>query len=317
MNLHLHLYLVIEVPKVPGVEAKKKEAHRVYIIEPSYIQLYRTTRLHERNHFQIDGYEEVEKAVEEYLADGFQLVEPEHVDRTEGKVISVLDSSSNHFLNEVTVINDYRGLETRGLISAMRMNEWASYLALGKGSKCNGLRGTWTRDIGFCCKSIIDKTLVKGMNAPIFTTKFNSTSGLDDGSSLTQSILKSASALDALRMHIGDRFLLGWEDDFSTKDGRRRDMFSNRVAKKHGVHSRSPFIFEGMTLSLSGRLPDGSTAVLSPHVDQSNALVDEYSAYYGFGMHVPISYPGEDEPTTVRVALGCYGKNASTTSCID
>lgn len=346
-TFNLHLWLVIEVPKKTSTansspattQAPKRrtgrqsktskraktsstpvfEPQQVYIIEPAVVQLYRTTNLHERIHYQIDGWSAVVAKVNELEADGFKRVQPKEVDNTSGKVVTILKCVSNHFLQELTVINDFsESPAAADTIPRLQMEEWAKHFAnmqnAASSASFDSVRGIDKYDVGFTTLNCRDRSVQASMNAPSYTTAPDAMAGLEDGETVTQSIMTSALALQDLKTKVSNRYILNWDDDFRL-DSRRHELFAYRSAAKRGFHgtgmcARRSLIFEGMTVGMTGEKADGTVSMLGKHVDQSNALHEGYNVYYGFAMHQNVTYPEKSGPVTIRVSLGCYGKKA-------
>lgn len=306
MNDHFDLWFVIEVEK-----GDKGILDQVYLIEPGKTQFYRVRSLHEKRHFQIDG----DMTLVNYLAmlenKGLVEVESHEVQSDTARFYTYLGATANHFLPGITVVNSLPERVSQDMFPRARLSDWAEILAeastSNKKKQCD-IRGCVKLDIGFAPQSYRDPNVIQGMNAPYFTTKHNKSPGLDGEKSTTASMIESAIIVNYVRQAISDEFNLRWDDDFN--DDRRKSMFASRAAEDHCILDYLHFIFEGVTIGVTGVLPDGRVIILNPHKDKLNGTGYGYDVYYSMSTLVVLTNESSGEATVVRVSIGCYGKKS-------
>jgi len=278
MNVAFDLWFVIEVEK--GGRAGKLD--QVYVIEASNKQLYRVRSLHEKCHFQVDGDMDLANYLSTLQEKGFDEVESHDIESDTSGFYTYLGASENHFLPGITVVNSLPERISQGLFTRARLSDWARILAqpmTAEIKQCD-IRGCVKLDIGFAPQRYKDKKVIDGMNAPYFTitTKHDKYPGLDGEKSTTASMMESAIIINYVLQAVSTEYNLGWDEDFNIH--RRTKMFASRAAKDHCVLEFPHFVFEGVTIGVTGKLPDGRTIVLSPHKDKLNGVGDGYDVYY-------------------------------------
>ena len=305
------LWLVFEILE-DGVEKRcNRRLNKVYIVAPSPMQMYRTTSLHDRTHFQLSSKWEVEEYTSNLRQCGLAQVHPDELYLAPSRFYTILDAARDHFLDDISVVNMFIDPSLISLAEATRLHDWANYMNNPKISKkvCT-LRGCRRMDIGLCAQSHNDPDVVLGMNAPKYTTKFDeSETGLDFNKTATISMMETALALREMAYVISDRQSLGWDEDFG--DEVRNELNAYRAAKERGLKNWERFVFEGVTVGLTGDTPDGKRVVLSEHEDDLNGISVGYDVYYGFSAHVWITVEEHSTPTLVRAQVGGYGKRCA------
>ena len=296
------LWLVFELKDKPKGKGNRQ---RVYIVAPNYMQFYRTTSLHDRTHFQLDGEYELAEYISNLEAEGIVPVKPSDTFFEERRFYTILDSSRDHFLTDICIINDFSSPSLIRIIQRTRLEEWAYRLSDPNLSNVSDLRGCRNADIGFCAQSHNDPNVVQGMNAPRFTTKFDDKRGLDEDKSVTISMMETAIALRELALMISSSRSLNWDLDFG--DDERCSMNSHRAAKERGLKEWKKFDVEGVTVGLTGETPDGDSIHLTEHEDTLNGVSQGYDVYYGFSSHFMVE-TDDFRPTLVRAQVGGYGK---------
>lgn len=312
MIFNINLWLVIEVEKGGKDKGSEDVLDQVYIIESSKNQLYRVRSLNERTHFQIDDDQEMNEYLARLEDKGLEEIDSPDVQSDSTLFFTFLHGNENHYLPEITIFNNLQESVPSFMLSQIRLRDWAEHLTkpvnAGK-SEC-GTRGCVKLDIGFCPQSYKDPDVVKGMNAPKFTTKHDRFLGLDGDSSITASMIESAIGTNFLRSSLSRTHDLSWEGDFN--HDRRLTLFANRAAESHVHLHHTKFVFEGVTIGVTGTLPDGRTVKILPHRDILNGIGAGYDVYYSFSSLVVLKRKGGEGYTTVRVSIGCYGKK-----CVD
>lgn len=308
MNVAFDLWFVIEVEK--GVNSGTLD--QVYIIEAGDKQLYRVRSLHEKRHFQVDGDVDLGSYLSALHEKGLDEVESHHIKSGTSGFYTYLSASKNHFLPGITVVNSLPERISQDLFPRARLPDWAGILAqpiTADKKKCD-VRGCVKLDIGFAPQSYKDTKVIDGMNAPYFTTKHDKFPGLDGEKSTTASMMESAIIVNYVVRAVATEYNLDWDEDFN--DHRRTKMFASRAAEDHCVLEFPHFVFEGVTIGVTGKLPDGRTVVLSPHKDKLNGIGDGYDVYYSMSSLVTLMDEATGVQTVVRVSIGCYGKK-----CVD
>lgn len=299
-NQHLELWFVLEVP-VAGTVSK------VYITQPSVHQFYRTCDLHECNHFQINCVTRLQVFVDRMEENGLTYLCPGAVDATSADFFTILAHDDNYVLPDITVINMF-SREGQELVRSVGLEELGRHVLSNNVPSSGDDRNNLRTDIGFSAQSYTDREVVEGMVAPRFTTRLDGLPGMNNDTSLTQSIMKASIALKGVVEEVQGEHQVNWEDDFS--DATRSNLFSHRIAAIHGIEDPTQFVVEGCSLGVTGLLPSGDYKILQPHMDRMNGRVDGYNVYWGLSVYVKVQYPGWACGAWVRIALGCYGKKS-------
>ena len=279
---------------------------RVYIIDPSEQQFYRIARLDEHVHFQLRGSAAVEAYIENVQELGLRKRRPSEINANSNMFYTVLNAQSDHFLPEISVVNSFPSSIMDTNIKRMNLRKWGEKIISGcESDDSSQTRGNDRIDIGFTAQSHNDPGIIQGMNVPRFTTKHDRSPGLEENETLTMSLMRSAISMKRLVDEMKDKYKLKW-DDFN--NGERRSLFSQRVANDRGIEDGESFVYEGVTVGLTGALPNGKYLWLRPHRDRMNAIRDGYNVYHGFSIHFRIRYAGFRHSVLIRVALGGYGR---------
>lgn len=312
MKLRCDLWLVVEIEK-------DEKLHKSIIVEPSSRQFYRTVNLHERDHFQLRGEFSVHAYTRFIERRGLVRVEGaqfdgDDVDADNQPRYCVLSQDENHVLQDIVVLNFEDDPELVALADRVRLAEHGHHLLSSGGRKKlgkNGLedRGNLRVDIGFCAQSHNDKSVVPGMNVPRFTTWADSKPGLAPGESLTVSVILSACAMKHFVERAKEKLGVSWNDFEGVT---RRTLFPHRAASDRGVENSEDFDSEGVSLSVTGTMADGSCRILNRHRDSLNSREESHCSYRGLSMIDEVHYEDWSHPVGVRFTLGEYGKK-----CID
>lgn len=299
----LELWFVLEV-KCNGTVQKS------YIVQPSTSQFYRTTDLHERHHFQLRGESGVNWYIGELGMGGLKEIDSDNVKSESTGFFTVLGSDRNHFLPDLVVVNIFTD-ESLNLANSLRLRDIAELELINpQTSYESDERNNFRRDIGFTGQCYTDRTVIPGMNAPKFTTKYNKRPGLENGDSLTTTLMRSGVQLKRLVDLIERVHEQEWGDFKDENDGERHGLFTGRIAREYGLSDDDALdlVGEGLTFGATGTMPNRQYMILTRHLDTLNARADHFNAYWGFSQYIKMTYPGWGYPIMVRLALGCYGK---------
>ena len=306
MKVNYELWFILEIKK-------NGKLNQSYLVEPSLAQFYRTSKLNERDHFQLRGPYAIQAYEDELRSEGLQKVDPSEIDAASqaGKPFySVLDASSNHFLPDIDVVNFGDDVELMACAREMRLSELGMLMYSDpRETFLTDDRGNLKKDIGFTPQSQTDRSVIEGMNVPRFTTKHDDDAGVGSDPSLTVSMIKAGCGLKHFVDMAQQKFGQDW-DDFTGEF--RRDNFPRRVAQERGVEDYRNFILEGATVGITGTMPSGSFKMLNRHRDQINATSDTHKFYWGISLHEWVQYPNWKQLLLIRLAFGGYGKK-----CLD
>jgi len=263
---------------------------RVYIIDPSEQLFYRIAHLDDHVHFQLRGSAAVEAYIENVQELGLMERRPSEINANSNMFYTVLNAQSDHFLPEISVVNSVPSSIMDTNVKRMNLKKWGEKIISGcESDDSSQTRGNDRIDIGFTAQSQNDPGIIQGMNVPRFTTKHDRSPGLEENETLTMSLMRSAISMKRLVDEMKDKYKLKW-DDFN--NGERRSLFSQRVANDRGIEDGESFVYEGVTVGLTGALPNGKYLWLRPHRDRMNAIRDGYNVYHGFSIHFRIRYAG-------------------------
>lgn len=293
---------MVEVPRAD------EEISRSYIIQPSERQFYRVQDLHECHHYQVRGVDEVLSLVKSMQARGLKLISPSK-NTSKESFVTILTNDRNYILPDIVVINQFSE-DAIAISDAIPLRPLASRV-LSQPACANGSdeRNNLRMDIGFCAQSHNDPNVVRGMNAPRFTSQLNNVDGLDTDDSLTATLIRSSISLKKLVDILEEDLSTKWND---FPQGLRSQLFCRRIAERHGVPEESQFVTEGTSFGITGPMPDGDFKILDRHLDTQNGRTKGQNAYWGFSRYLCVQYPGLDHPVWIRVAIGGYGKK-----CVD
>ncbi len=104
------------------------------------------------------------------------------------------------------------------LILSMNLGGMASLMLDPNSSRqSSDDRGNYRRDIGFCPQAQMDTSVVETMNAPYYTTKYDSTPGLEGDTSFAVSMMRASCILKRITEDISTTYEQGW-NDFDDED---------------------------------------------------------------------------------------------------
>ena len=288
---------------------------RVYLLEPSLYQFYRTMDLHLRPHFLANGLFFSRYEVGLYRERGLEEVNVSNLARgtsplPEG-VFVILRNNVNHILDEIQVINNLeRGEETRALVDALRLPDLAELVLNNETAALEvDERGNLRKDINFVGRSSKDRIEgdYPGMNVPHYSTHFDDEPGLDGDWSLTQSLIKTAIAQRRLVLHLAE--LVGapdWGMDFVGNEKRLR-CFCHRIAQLYGITDYQDFVTAGNSLGINATVPGALHSLLARHKDNLNGRLPGHNLYWGVVVHARIMFRGV--VVLVRINFGGYDRH--------
>jgi hypothetical protein len=279
------------------------------IMEPSDGQLYRVTSLHNVNHYQLQGRDNVETYMDTV---GLNRIQSSEACAGRDGYVVLLNADANHFIPDI--IDVYNGI-VKGpdeylsrMLGEMSLEDLASIAVERADVNMVDTRGNARIDIGFAAQSHNDKSVVDGMNAPKFTKWSDKVRGVSTKETLTVSMMNAAITLSNMSaVAFDDRHASDFQGD-----AERSTLFSNRQAKMRGVENWSDYNCEGNTLGITGTLPSGNHVTLRPHMDLLNSRREGYDVYHGVSICYKVRYPNRRGWHWVRVSFGSYGKK-----CVD
>lgn len=302
MKRNFELWLVIELTRSDTTLWKR------YYIEPSLHQFYRTTSLHERNHYQVKDIQAVRQGIHSLEQEGF--VEMTHkqlgtIGETQ-KGFCIVRNKTNHFNADLAVVNRLGDNKLSRTIDRMHLEEMADVMFQCDQYDATNVRGNYRRDIGFSSQCTTDKDTIPGMNAPKYSTKNTSRMpGVGLHKSFLQSMMHAACLLKDLFEEVRSQNYskcTDWNDfDMSPI---RKQIFCMRQAVKYGLQYPEKFVTEGNTIGITGLMPCGKSAIIKPHFDTMNSREGNMSAYWGASVYVYSEATGG----WIRISFGGYGK---------
>lgn len=312
MNFDLDLWFTMEVKK-------GDELVRAYMLQPNVHQFYRTTDLHKRPHFILNGLFDVLQYQESLIERGFVECKPEDLadDYLQEQVFTIIPNVGDHVLKEITVFNELGDRETTNLIKLLKLRAIAEHIAaLNCKAPPSDARDNFRVDVGFSGQNSTDPSVFPGMYVAAFTSHWDSYPGLGKDKNLTETIIKAGIALRRLVNHLMATKLDKPWDDFKDVEDDRTWMFPQREARQRGIEGWEDFVLQGTTFGMNGTLPNGRNHILRPHVDGQNARDAPFNAYWGMVVYEDLVYPGGVFARNVRNGLGGYGKNSLSSAYI-
>ncbi len=293
--------------------SRRNDIRRVYILEPSQYQYYRTFDLHESYHFQLRAITSVNEYTNILGSQGFVSIPSTDADSFSSRdeqFYTILSCDTDHFCPDISVVNCSEESELGCLILSMNLGGMASLmLDVNSSRQSSDDRGNYRRDIGFCPQAQMDTSVVEGMNAPYFTSKYDSMPGLEGDTSFAVSMMRAACILKTITEDISRTYDQGWND---FDDEERRSLFANRVAQSRGLEDYQDFVTEGNSIGITGIDQDGQMRILRRHVDSMNSRSPTHHFYWGVNVYQEVRHEGWDSTQMIRVSFGGYGKK-----CVD
>ena len=288
-----------------------------FIIAPSERQYYDIPRTDIRPHFQILD-RQVDAYIESLQCQGFEEVEDASRKRLRhnkrpSKFFVFLESDRNHFLPEVTVINDFLpGSSMRSISKTIPMTEIAQRMFVDEYEDIgNDIRGNLRYDIGYTAVNQTDEKVVDGMFFPKRLTKCSKIQGIGRYETMEKALFAYGCGV----MRMADE--VSYMDPFGTSgpcfsEVRRDYYFGIKWCRDLGLESLIPWArFDASSCFGTGVTVDHRIIKTENHVDKHNSRAKNHW-----------NCPTYTELVNVRTKTGCVirvrvGINIYKKACCD
>jgi len=273
-------------------------------------QYYHILFLDKRHHRQIVGRINQNHYINNKIDNGFHIVPRENYHkRRKPYFILILDKEYDHFLPEITVVNNLQNHPyALQILNSIPFREIAQEM-LGNNYdqlKSDG-RANNRIDIAFTPLNQRDKTILEGQNLPTITTAPNCISEFVKGENPNTTIVGSG----CLVRMLSDYFCNGSGQKCFFRDQNRYNIFGKKMESTFNLPPGS-CLHEGTSVHQCGFDKYYQPVFTRRHVDRGNQHLREdvegnYEANVGLNRWVEVDYGG-GHVETVRCGFNIYGK---------
>ena len=245
------------------------------IVQENLSQVYKIGSLHITLHYALRGKENMNRRVEDLLEDGFQLLTKEEAQnsRTRPERLLIIVPPGENFtgVKEIEVINDLKefGDDAQMMFETIPFDKLAQYLVkkqsiFGRGGKKDH-RNSRSLSAGYSQQRQTNNLMCPGLNTPEFTNSTDKLPPVENGRTVTQSLLTWGCTL----MGLSDLISQKTQSQRAFTDQSRAAMFMKPVAEKHKIPLAN-LRFEGVTAGNTGTNTLWIEESLDAHFDIGN-----------------------------------------------